>query len=80
MNTMFKDIAIMIEDDQKPQITTLEESVDNTAANVENGIKELREAAINKNKSRKKKICLAAIGISIFSIIIGIVVWQVVKK
>ena len=79
LNATFRALATMAHD-QGEIIGTIEANIDETKGKVEDGTKDIRKAEVHKNQARKKKLCLLITGLILLAIIIGIIVWVVMKS
>ncbi|KAF7281148.1 syntaxin 7 [Rhynchophorus ferrugineus] len=75
VNQIFKELGSLVHE-QGEVIDSIEASVESTSDYVRQGAQQLREASSYKNKIRKKKLILAAIGAIILAIIIIIILWN----
>jgi len=75
VNTIFKDLATMVHE-QGEIVDSIEANVESTTVRVHEGTDQLRQAELYKNKARKKKVILAAVGVTILVILIAIIAWQ----
>jgi len=75
VNTIFKDLATLVHD-QGEMIDSIEANVESTHVRVQEGTEHLRQAETYKNKARKKKLCLALVGLIVLAVVIGIIAWQ----
>merc|ERR1711983_400156 len=75
VNTIFKDLATLVHD-QGEMIDSIEANVESTHVRVQEGTEQLRQAETYKNKARKKKLCLALVGLIVLGVVIGIIAWQ----
>ncbi|VEN40320.1 unnamed protein product [Callosobruchus maculatus] len=75
VNQIFKDLGALVHE-QGEVIDSIEASVERTSDFVQQGAQQLREASTYKNKVRRKKLILAAIGAFILAVIILIIIWQ----
>ncbi|KAJ8951285.1 hypothetical protein NQ318_008188 [Aromia moschata] len=76
VNQIFKELGSFVHE-QGEMIDSIEANVERTDDFVRQGAQQLREAGTYKNKVRRKKLILAAIGAVILAVIIMIIVWQV---
>ncbi|TRY61036.1 hypothetical protein TCAL_01442, partial [Tigriopus californicus] len=74
VNTIFKDLATMVHE-QGEMVDSIEANVESTSVRVHEGTEQLRQAETYKNKTRKKKLILAIIGVIILIIVIA-VIWS----
>lgn len=73
VNQIFKDLAAMVHD-QGELVDSIEANVETSSIRVSEGTEQLRQAERYQNKSRKKKMILAGIGVIVLVIIISIIV------
>jgi len=76
VNTIFKDLATLVHD-QGEVVDSIEANIESTHVRVQEGTEHLRQAETYKTRARKKKLCLAIVGVIILAIIIGIIASQV---
>lgn len=74
MNQIFKELGALVHE-QGEVIDSIEASVERTEVSVHEAIPELRQAAMYKNKLRKKKCILLGIGVAILTVII-LMIWM----
>jgi len=76
VNTIFKELATMVHE-QGDIVDSIEQNIDSTAVQVEQGTEQLRQAGDYQKKARRNKIILAIIGVIILAILIAIIATQV---
>merc|ERR1711909_139608 len=76
VNQIFKDLAAMVHD-QGEMVDSIEANVESSSIRVNEGSDQLRQAERYQNKARRKKLCLAATGLIVLIILIGVIAHSV---